>query len=322
MAVLQKIPAREVLALFLAHLTGERRLADKTVEAYQRDLSSFLGFMAGYKDKALNLTDLAGLNTTDFRAYLAQRRRGNSPLSPASIQRQLSAMRTFYRYIERRWDVSNDALPRLKGPRAARPLPKALSPAGAKDLISANPFNEKSEPWIAARNQAVLSLCYGAGLRISEALGLTGANLPLGDRLALTGKGGKTRIVPILPVIADAVSRYAELCPFTVSVDEPIFRGARGGVLHARIIQGEVQKLRALLQLPDSATPHALRHSFATHLLAGGGDLRTIQQLLGHESLSTTQRYTDVDAAALIRAHSMAHPRARKRTHTPERDQG
>jgi len=310
MSVLQKIHAHEVLHIFLAHLAGERRLSDKTVEAYQRDLSSFLGFIAEHLEADLNLSHLVDLKAQDFRAYLAARRRGNAPLSAASIQRQLSALRTFYRYIERRWDAANAALPLLKGPRAKRPLPKALSIEGAKTLITADSFDDK-DPWIEARNQAVLALCYGAGLRISEALGLTGTDMPLTDRLAMTGKGGKTRIVPILPVIRKAVTRYLELCPHTPPVGEPIFRGTRGGVLHARIIQGEVQKLRNALGLPESATPHALRHSFATHLLAGGGDLRTIQQLLGHASLSTTQRYTDVDAAALIKTHRAAHPRSR-----------
>ena len=313
MTALQKIPASDVLRIFLAHLAGERRLSDKTVEAYQRDLSSFLGFIRQHLDTDLKLTHLVDLKAQDFRAYLAARRRGTSPLSAASIQRQLSALRTFYRYIERRWDASNSALPLIKGPRAKRPLPKALSVDGAINLITAPSFDDRHPDWIEARNQAVLALCYGAGLRISEALGLTRADMPLTDRLAMTGKGGKTRIVPILPVIRKAVARYLDLCPHTPPASEPIFRGMRGGVLHARIIQAEVQKLRGALGLPESATPHALRHSFATHLLAGGGDLRTIQQLLGHASLSTTQRYTDVDAAALIKTHAAAHPRSQSR---------
>jgi len=323
MHALQKIPAHEALALFLSHLTGERRLSDKTVEAYQRDISSFLGFLADHLDKAVKLPDLIKLEARDFRAYLASKRRGDTPLSAASIQRQLSALRTFYRYLERRWDVANSALPLLKGPRAKRPLPKALSVDGAKKLMQAPSFDNNTAAWIEARNHAaawiearnhaVLALCYGAGLRISEALGLTTADMPLSDRLALTGKGGKVRVVPILPVIRKAVDTYLRLNPYPLPAGESIFRGARGGVLHARIIQGEVQKLRSALGLPESATPHALRHSFATHLLAGGGDLRTIQQLLGHASLSTTQRYTDVDAAALIKTHEAAHPRAARR---------
>jgi len=284
-------------------------LSEKTVEAYQRDLAAFLGFMASHLDEALHLGRLAKLKPIDFRAYLAHRRRGNSPLSPASMQRQLSAIRTFYRYLERRWDVKNAALPLIKGPRAKRPIPKALSVDGAMELVREG-SRDKKEDWIDARNIAVLTLCYGAGLRISEALGLTGADMPLGEALTLTGKGGKTRLVPILPVIRQAVERYLRLCIHPIERGTPIFRGARGGPLSARIIQGEVQKMRIDLGLPESATPHALRHSFATHLLAGQGDLRTIQQLLGHASLSTTQRYTDVDADALMKTHRAAHPRA------------
>ena len=312
---LQKIPAAHVLNLFLAHLAGERRLADKTVEAYQRDLSTFLKFIANHQGSAPYLPDLVALTLQDFRSYMASRRRGERALSPASMQRQLSALRTFYRYIERSWDQPNTAITLLKGPRLHPPLPKALSQDGAEALLrSSKPeLTAKSaaiEPWIAARNQAVLALCYGAGLRISEALSLKGHDIPLCTNLSLIGKGGKTRIVPILPVIAQAVDHYIELCIYPLNLQAPIFYGARGGPLQARIIQAEVQKLRSALGLPDSATPHALRHSFATHLLAGGGDLRSIQQLLGHASLSTTQRYMAVDAQALVKTHKSAHPRA------------
>ena len=303
------IPASECLALFLSHLSGERRLADKTVEAYQRDIGDFLGFITDHIGQDLTLRVLIDLKVTDFRAYLAHRRRGDKALSNSSIGRHLSALRTFFRYIERRWDMRNDALALIKGPRAKSPLPKALSVTGAQQMIDGG-LNPNQEAWIEARNVAVMSLLYGAGLRISEALSLTPAQTPLGEQLVIMGKGGKSRLVPILPVVADAVTRYQALCPFTIKADAPLFRGARGGALSPRIIQGEMQKLRAAFGLPDSATPHALRHSFATHLLAGGGDLRTIQQLLGHASLSTTQRYTDVDGAALIRVHKAAHPRA------------
>ena len=314
MAAIQKIPAEETLSIFLSHLSGERRLSDKTVEAYQSDISAFLGFMAGHLDEALHLARLAELKPMDFRAYLAHRRRGNSPLSAASVQRQLSAIRTYYRYLERRWGVKNAALPLIKGPRAKQPLPKPLSVSGASELTGLKNKDGKVLPlptdWIEARNSAVLALCYGAGLRISEALGLTPEDLPLGRTLALTGKGGKTRIIPILPPIKKMVEHYVKLCPYTLAAKASIFFGARGKALSPRIIQGEVQRLRGALGLPETATPHALRHSFATHLLAGGGDLRTIQQLLGHESLSTTQRYTEVDAAALMNVHRKAHPRA------------
>jgi len=309
MSATPKIPAQDVLSTFLAHLTGERRLSKKTVEAYQRDLSAFLEFVTTHLDDTIHLGKLATLNPNDFRAYLAHRRRGNKPLSAASIQRQLSAIRTFYRYLERRWDVRNAALPLIKGPRAKRPLPKPLSISGAKELISEGTLMD-GEAWVEARNTAVLTLCYGAGLRISEALSLTGAEIPLGQSLSLTGKGSKTRIVPIINAIREAVQKYIELCPYPLMANQPIFRGVRGKTLRPEIIQKEVRKLRSALGLPETATPHALRHSFATHLLAGGGDLRTIQQLLGHASLSTTQRYTEVDANALMRVHKAAHPRA------------
>ncbi len=309
MLALQKIPALEVLNLFIDHLRGERRLAEKTCEAYQSDISEYLGFLAGYLETDITLPDIIGVEARGFRAYLAQRRRGNQPLSAASIQRHLSAVRTFYRYIERRWDAPNAALPLIRGPRVKRPLPKAVSAAEALKIVN-KPLNSPGDPWISARNQAVLALCYGAGLRIAEALSLTGRDVPLARQIMLTGKGGKTRLVPILPIVAEAVAEYMRLTPYQLGPDAPIFRGARGGVLRPEIIQAEVRRLRSALGLPETATPHALRHSFATHLLAGGGNLRTIQQLLGHESLSTTQRYTDVDAARLIDIHAGAHPRA------------
>ena len=305
-----KISASECLSIFLAHLAGERRLAEKTVEAYQRDIGDFLLFTVEHTGQTASLQSLSVLTVSDFRAYLAHRRRGDNALSVNSIARHLSALRTFFRYLERRWDVRNDGLALIKGPRAKRPLPKAMSVKNAAKIIS-HSSNPECEPWIDARNVAVMTLMYGAGLRISEALSLTAEQTPLKDSLVITGKGGKARMVPILPVVAEAVARYQSLCPFMVPKDAPIFRGARGGVLNPRIIQGEMQNLRAQLGLPNTATPHALRHSFATHLLAGGGDLRTIQQLLGHASLSTTQRYTDVDSAALIRVHKAAHPRAK-----------
>jgi integrase/recombinase XerC len=309
MAALQKIPAPEVLHLFIEHLRGERRLADKTCEAYQHDISTFLGILVGYLETNVTLSEIVSLDTRGFRAYLAQLRRGDKSLSASSIQRHLSAVRTFYRYIERRWDAPNSALPLIRGPRVKRPLPKAVSQAEALKIID-TPLDSPGAPWIALRNQAVLALCYGSGLRISEALSLQGRDVPLARQIQLTGKGGKMRLVPILPVVAQTVSEYMKASPFQLAPAEPIFRGARGGVLRAEIVQAEVRRLRGALGLPETATPHALRHSFATHLLAGGGDLRTIQKLLGHESLSTTQRYTDVDAARLIDIHAGAHPRA------------
>ena len=302
------IDALKALGIFCEHLAGERRLAAKTVEAYQQDILSFTTFLTNHLGKAPTLKDLAGLKALDFRAYLAYRRKGEDALSAASIARLLSALRTFFRYLDRRWDIKNDALSMIKGPKLKRAIPKPLSESGAKDLVDMGTCTD-DRPWVEARNVAVMMLLYGAGLRISEALSLEVSDLPLGQSLAIKGKGGKTRIVPLLPSISEAVERYMSLCPHILDRDDKIFRGIRGGELSARQVQLDIQRLRGFLGLPETATPHALRHSFATHLLAGGGDLRTIQQLLGHESLSTTQRYTDVDIAALRRVHKAAHPR-------------
>ncbi|MEM9599862.1 MAG: tyrosine recombinase XerC [Pseudomonadota bacterium] len=307
MVAIPNIPADDVRAAFLGHLAGERRLADKTVEAYGRDIRDFQTFLMYHLGEPAGLRALTGLQASDFRAYLAHRRQDG--LGAASVQRLLSAIRTFYTYLERRWDASNSAIALIKGPKRPRSVPKALSVSGARDLVATDTHADKA-PWVAARDTAVLSLAYGAGLRISEVLGLTTDILPLGETLIITGKGDKSRLVPILPALRDAVSDYATLCPHGLTPGTPLFRGVRGGALHPRIVQGDVQRLRGALGLPETATPHALRHSFATHLLAGGGDLRTIQQLLGHASLSTTQRYTDVDAAQLKSVHAAAHPRA------------
>ncbi len=307
MAKLQKTPATDALRLFLEHLTGERRLADKTVESYQRDISHFFGFLPGHLDKTVTLQDLSSLALRDFRAYLAFRQRGDNPLSPASIARQLSALRTFFKYLNRRYGLENDAIGLVKGPRVQAPLPKPLSQSGARDIVAEGSVDER--PWVQARNTAVMMLLYGAGLRIAEALSLMPDDLPLGSSFSFTGKGGKTRLVPILPIVSEAIEKYVSLCPHPLLDGQPLFRGVRGGALSARQVQLDMQILRGYLGLPETATPHALRHSFATHLLAGGGDLRTIQQLLGHESLSTTQRYTGVDTAGLRRVHKAAHPR-------------
>ena len=289
------------------HLLGERRLSEKTVESYQRDIGGFIGFLSGHLDKPIDLNDLQNLALRDFRSFLAFKQRGDKALSAASIARQLSALRTFFKYLNRRYGLKNDAIGLVKGPRVKVPLPKPLSESGAKDIVAEGSIDER--PWVQARNTAVMMLLYGAGLRIAEALSLMPDDLPLGRSLAFTGKGGKTRIVPILPIVTEAVEKYVSLCPHILESGTPLFRGIRGGALSARQVQLDMQILRGFLGLPETATPHALRHSFATHLLAGGGDLRTIQQLLGHEDLSTTQRYTGVDTAGLRRVHKAAHPR-------------
>ncbi len=302
------IPSSDALQVFCEHLSGERRLSEKTVEHYHRDISAFLAFMEQHLGKTIRLSDLKTLKALDFRAYLSHRRRGEKPLSASSVARHLSALRTFFKYLDRRWDIKNEALATVKGPKVKRSLPKPLSESGARELVETGTCTDE-RPWVEARNIAVMMLLYGAGLRISEALSLTVADLPLGQAISLKGKGNKTRVVPILPQIAKAVERYMSLNPHVLGAEDVIFRGIRGGPLSARQVQLDIQRLRGFLGLPETATPHALRHSFATHLLAGGGDIRTIQQLLGHESLSTTQRYTDVDIAALRRVHKAAHPR-------------
>lgn len=301
--------ALEALNIFLAHLSGERRLSEKTVEAYQRDISGFLGFLTDHLGKKINLEDLQALTTTDFRSYLAQKRSGQSGLSSASLARHLSAIRTFYRYLQRRWDIKNDAIGLIKGPKAKKRLPKPISVLASKELLDAALTSDK-RPWVSARDTAVLTLLYGAGLRISEALSLKVSDYPFGDSLRMTGKGGKTRLIPILPVIADAVAAYIDLCPYVLESDSALFKGIKGGKLGPKAIQDKIRLLRSALGLPETTTPHALRHSFATHLLASGGDLRAIQELLGHASLSTTQVYTDVDAENLMKIHATSHPRA------------
>ena len=307
--MINNISDTEALSLFIDHIRGERRLAENTVQAYERDLSFFFGFMAEHRGGALRLKDFSAISISDFRSYMASRRRGENGLSPASLARNLSTLRTFFRYVQRRWDIKNNAVDLLKGPRPAKRLPKPISIKASQELIKTVASSDSCQ-WVAARDAAVITLLYGAGLRISEALSLKGSDYPLGKTLSIIGKGGKARLVPILPVINKAVALYVELYEGALGPGEPLFRAIRGGPLGPRPIQAKIQLLRPTLGLPDTATPHALRHSFATHLLAGGGDLRVIQELLGHASLSTTQVYTDVDNAALIAIHKAAHPRA------------
>ncbi|MGD2132043.1 MAG: tyrosine recombinase XerC [Maricaulaceae bacterium] len=302
------ISAEEARFAFLAHLRGERRASPRTCEAYGRDLEAFFSFLEDHLGGAVRLSDLAELYARDFRAYLAKRRSGPDGLSPRSTARALSALRSFFRYAERRWGVKNDELALVQGPKLARTLPRPVSEHAARALLDL--AADDIAPWIGARDAAVLALLYGAGLRISEALGLVGADAPLSDAVRVRGKGGKERLVPILPAVADAVERYRALCPHPLTDKAALFRGARGGPLGPRAVQARVEDLRARLGLPATATPHALRHAFATHLLAGGADLRTIQELLGHADLSTTQIYADVDADTLLAVYDQAHPRA------------
>jgi integrase/recombinase XerC len=302
-------PPAGLLGQWTVYLADERRFSPHTVEAYGRDVAAFLGFLVSHLGEEPSLAALGALEPQDLRAYLAFRRQGENRLVDRSLSRALAAIRAFYRWLERRKGVENARIGLVRGPRLKTALPRPVSESAAFALIS-EAESEHETPWIAARDAALITLLYAAGLRISEALSLTGRDHPLPETLRILGKGGKTRLAPVLPAARDAVAEYARLCPYALAADEPLFRGARGGALSPRLLQALMEKLRARLGLPDSATPHALRHSFATHLLAGGGDLRTIQELLGHASLSTTQRYADVDSERLIEAYAAAHPRA------------
>jgi integrase/recombinase XerC len=297
------------LTAWTDYLADERRFSPHTIEAYGRDVAALLGFLVRHLGEEPGLDALAALEPQDLRAYLAHRRQGENRLRDRSLARALAAIRAFYRWLERRKGVENARIALVRGPRLKASLPRPVSESAAFALIE-EAEAESETPWIAARDGALLTLLYAAGLRISEALSLVGRDYPLPETVRITGKGDKTRLAPILPAAREAIAAYVRLCPFALGPDEPLFRGARGGPLSPRIAQALMAKLRARLGLPDSATPHALRHSFATHLLAGGGDLRTIQELLGHASLSTTQRYAAVDVERLLEAYLAAHPRA------------
>lgn len=302
----------EAALLWLRWLGEERRLSPHTLDAYRGDLGAFLRFLETHLGQQPTLADITALRQADMRAWLAERHRAG--FAKSSSGRSLSAVRSFLRWLSRHGRADATALAGLRGPRAPRALPKAISIDETHDLADAIEVAQ-AKPWIAARDLALLLLLYGCGLRIGEALALTRRQAPTAEAesLRVIGKGRKERLVPVLPAVAQAISDYLSLCPHRLEPDGPLFRGARGGALSARILQRGLERLRLGLGLPDWTTPHALRHSFATHLLAGGGDLRTIQELLGHASLSTTQRYTAVDAARLTAVHRAAHPRARKR---------
>jgi integrase/recombinase XerC len=299
-------------ARWLAHLRGERRLSPKTLEAYGRDARQFLDFLTAHWGAPASLKRFAAIETNDVRAFLAARRA--RAISGRSLMRGLAALRSFGGFLEREGRGKVGALAAIQAPKVARTLPKPLPAGSAKRLADADlRAGEEREPWILARDAAVMALLYGSGLRISEALGLKRRDLPAletGDVLIVTGKGGKTRMVPVLKSVLVLIHNYLSVCPRVLRPDDPLFVGAKGGPLGPRIIQLTMARLRGALGLPETATPHALRHSFATHLLARGGDLRAIQELLGHASLSTTQIYTAVDAERLMDVYRTAHPRA------------
>lgn len=289
----------------------ERRLSAHTIEAYGRDVEQLLAFLAGHWGERPSLNRLSGLSVMDLRAFLAQRARTGA-IAP-SRARSLAGVRAFARWLDRSGVVHIPAVALVRNPRHEKPLPRPLTEKDAGELLATAP-EISDEGWIGLRDRALFTLLYGAGLRIGEALALNQGDLTAESQaLTVTGKGNKQRRVPLLPAVREAIAAYRHACPFDTGADRPLFRGARGGRLSARVAQAQMARLRTLLALPDSATPHALRHSYATHLLAGGGDLRSIQELLGHASLSTTQRYTDVLPDELRRVYDSAHPRARSR---------
>jgi integrase/recombinase XerC len=289
-------------AEFGQHLARDRRRSAHTVRAYEASAVRLVAFLGEHWGEAIDAAALGRISAADLRAYLAHRR--GSGLGNASAARELSAIRTFLH-----WAGGDDAMPRIKGPRVKKGVPRPISPADAVALAE-EVAEDAAEPWIGARDWAILMLLYGAGLRIGEAVGMTGAVLPLGETMAVTGKRDKTRIVPLLPQVRDAIEDYVAASPWPVDRGAALFRGAKGGPLSAGVVRKSVQAARTRLGLADRTTPHALRHSFATHLLGRGADLRQLQELLGHASLSSTQIYTAVDAAHLLDVYRNAHPRA------------
>lgn len=305
-----ELTADQALAAWLEHLAHERRLSPRTLEAYGHIGRLYVGFLQSHRGGPQTVADLAAVTAAEVRAHLAERRSGERPLSARSLNQTLSAIRAFHGFLDRRLGAPAPQLALVRGPKARASLPRPVTEDQAKGLMAEPLSDPDRDPWEAARDRAVLALLYGCGLRISEALSLKRADAPLPDVLRITGKGGKTRMVPVLPAVRAAVDDYLAASPFPSAPDEALFRARRGGPLSPRHVQATVQVLRGRLGLPDSATPHALRHSFATHLLGAGADLRSIQELLGHASLSTTQKYTGVDAARLMAAYAAAHPRA------------
>ena len=302
---------REAVEDWLAYLTVERQLAANTAEAYRSDISQFLAFLAQHFNRLPDMKRLLALSARDVRAFLAARR--SEGVGSRSLSRTLSALRMFYKFLERRGYGKNDAIRAVSLPKLPHSVPKPLTAPKATALVDGADIASPDAPeWVIARDTAVLALLYGSGLRISEALALKRKDAPIKgrDMLRVTGKGGKMRVVPVLPIVREAVERYLALCPMKLGSDDALFVGVRGKQLSPRIIQLRIAGARDALGLPETATPHALRHSFATHLLGAGADLRAIQELLGHASLSTTQGYTEVDRTHLLKVYNQAHPRA------------
>lgn len=302
---------QNALGQWLSWLAHERRVADLTRAAYGRDVAQFLSFLMRHQGEPPRLSSLGALSRGDFRAWMASRQAEG--IEARSLARSLSALRNLFRFLSRRGLVANGAIATLRAPKLPRAVPKPLTVGEAMDVVD-EVASLQEEDWIGKRDAAILTLLYGAGLRIGEAISLNRRDLAMTGEartLAVTGKGRKTRIVPLLPEVVTAVRAYLKACPWGGTGSDPLFMGAKGGRLSPRQIQKSMQTLRLVLGLPETATPHALRHSFATHLLGAGGDLRAIQELLGHASLSTTQRYTDIDAQHLLQVYQAAHPRAK-----------
>ncbi|MDX8347550.1 tyrosine recombinase XerC [Cognatiyoonia sp. IB215446] len=297
----------DALARWLDHERALAGAAENTLKAYQTDVLGFLAFMTQHHGAMQGLAPIARISVRDMRSWMAHERgRG---IGVRSLARALSAVKSFYRWLSEREGFEPTAVLSTRAPKFQKKLPRPLAPDAASAMIDTVEF-QATEPWVAARDSAVVTLLYGCGLRISEALGLKGKDAPLPDVLRITGKGGKERIVPVIDAARDAVDAYLRLCPYPLENDKPLFRALRSGPLSPRAIQKVMAQARMQLGLPATATPHAMRHSFATHLLAAGGDLRAIQELLGHASLSTTQAYTAVDAAKLMEVYDKAHPKA------------
>lgn len=302
--------SRTAIASYFTFLTSEKRVSPHTLDNYARDLMRFFEFLTDHLGNEATLQDLLELSLSDFRSFLAHRR--SDGLAPRSIARNLSTLRGFYRHMERDGLGLNHNLARLRTPKVPHSIPKPISETAAIGLINET-LEASSENWVAARNAAIVTLLYACGFRVSEALSLNRNDAPLGTSLTILGKGNKERIVPVLPVAQKAVDAYLALCPMGLEPEGPLFVGVRGARLNPREVQKLMAMLRTQLGLPSTATPHALRHSFATHLLSAGGDLRSIQELLGHASLSSTQIYTEVDTARLRKVYNKAHPRERKK---------
>lgn len=298
---------RDALQVWLESLSALAGRSENTANAYRRDVSDFLAFMTLHHSERQGLAALERISVSDMRAWMAQQR--DSGVGARSLARKLSAVKSFYRWLAEREGFEPTAVLSTRAPKFTKKLPRPLAEDAARAMIETVELQSSSD-WVAARDVAVVTLLYGCGLRISEALSLTGADAPLPETLRIVGKGDKERIVPVIPAARQAVDRYLELCPHPQSATAPLFRGVRGKALNPRAIQGVMAKARMQLGLPATATPHAMRHSFATHLLSAGGDLRAIQELLGHASLSTTQAYTAVDTARLMEVYNRTHPKA------------